>query len=183
MTRERMEQIVLMVLAMAVLLVGSFYAIVMPQWTRLQGVRTESQRVKTELADARAKVDGLPRLMQKCRVKEATVTSQERQFVGDGNFDAYLDLIKRCADGAGMSLGTVQLRGDVTVPRGPAFVEHWVTVDTKAPYHTIGAWIALLEKASPFVRVIGASVRTGDTRSGQHAATITIAFLAKHGTP
>jgi Tfp pilus assembly protein PilO len=183
MTREQIEQIILMVLAAAILLAGAFYAIVKPQWTRLQNVGTESAQVKAELAVAREKVDTLPRLMRQCRNIEEAVTRQERQFVGDGNFDTYLGIIKRCADAVGMSLGTVQLRSDVNVVRGKVFVERWVTFDTIAPYHTIGAWIAMIEQETPFVRMVSASVRGGDGLSGKHPATLTVAFLTINTKP
>jgi len=183
MTREQIEQMTLMVLAVAILLVGSFYAIVKPQWARLQRVSTESQQVKANLASARAKVDTLPSLMRQCRSIEAAVTRQERQFVGDGNFDTYLGVIKRCADAVGMSLGTVQLRTDVNVTRGAVFAERWVTVDTQAPYHTIGAWIAMMEQESPFIRVVRAAVNSGNDPSGKHPATLTVAFLTKSAKP
>ena len=183
MTREKIEQITLMVLAVAILLAGSFYAIVKPQWSRLQRVGTESQQVKTDLANARAKVDLLPRLMQQCRGIEATVTSQERLFIANGSLDACLEVIKRCADVVGMSLDTVQLRSDVNVPRGPAFLERWVTFDTQAPYHTLGAWIAMMEQEMPFVRVVSITMRSGDDATVKHPATLKVAFLVKSAKP
>ncbi len=183
MTREQIEQVTLMVLAAAVLLAISFYAIIKPQWSRLQQVTTEAQQVKTDLAAARAQVDLLPHLKQQCRSSDEAVTCQERLFVGDGKFDTYLGIIKRCADVVGMSLGTVQLRRDVNVPRGPAFLERWITIDTVAAYHTIGAWIAMMEQDMPFVRVVSVTVRSGDEPSGKHPATLTVAFLTKSAKP
>jgi len=183
-TRERIEQIALMVLAALVLLVVSFYLILRPQWSKLQRVQRDTEQVTTELDKARAQVDLLPRLQEQCKTLEATVARQEAQFVGNGTFDVFWELVKRCADQTGLQLANVRRRGDgVTVLRGPVYAEQWVVLDTTAPYHVIGEWISSVERASPFVRIVSITVKGSDQVRGMHSAEVTLSFLTRSISP
>jgi Tfp pilus assembly protein PilO len=181
--RERIEQITLMALTALLLLVLAFYLALLPQWNKLQRVQGDSAKTIAELDKARQHVGMLPLIRQQCKTLETSVAEQEQAFVGNGTFDGFWEVIKRCADQTGLQLANVRQRTDVRLQRSSSYAEQWIVLDTVAPYHVIGKWIDAMERVSPFVRIISIKVRSDEQTRGNHQAEITVSFLTRSAAP
>ncbi len=184
MKREQTEQIVLAVIGGLAVLVAAYYLVVRPQTAKLNTMAADAKRVETALSDAQRKVQALPRLRSACRALEQRVAQSDQRLIGNGSFDGFLTVIKDSADSASLALRNVRPRDTVpSVARGAEYYEHFVIVDTLAPYHTLGAWLAALEASSPYVRVHALNISSTPADGGTHPASVTIGFLAKQDAP
>lgn len=178
MTREQVEQLILAVVGGAALLVGAYYLALQPQMKKLRQMEADGTRVAQALAEAERKVQSIPRVKARCRSLEQYVMEAESELLGDGSFDAYLGILKATADAAGVTLQYVRPREvQAVIHHGEQYEEQVIVVDTRAPYHGIGAWLAGLEGTSRFVRVHAVSVVGGN--EGIHNASVTVGFLGK----
>lgn len=184
MKREQLEQIILAVIGGAAVLVTAYYLVIKPQTAKLSAMAADARRIETALSDAQRKVHALPRLKAACRALEQRVAAADQLLIGDGSFDGFLAVIKSSADAAQLELHHVRPRDTLpVVDRGPAYAEHFVIVDTSAPYHALGKWLAALEASSPYVRIHALSVSSSPVDGGIHPASVTLGFLAKRTTP
>jgi len=184
MKREQIEQIILAVIGGAAMLVAAYHLVIKPQMAKLSAMTTDAKRIDAALSDAQRKVSALPRLKSSCRLLEQRVAAADQLLIGDGSFDGFLTVIKSSADTASLELRHVRPRDSLpVVDHGTAYQEHFVVVDTVAPYHVLGAWLAALEATSPYVRVHALSISSTPADGGFHPASVTLGFLAKRSSP
>ncbi|MCX7847282.1 MAG: type 4a pilus biogenesis protein PilO [bacterium] len=182
MRREQAEQLVLTVIVGAAVLVTVYYTVLQPQWVKLRKMEEEGEQVASALAKAERTLQNLPRLKAACRRMEQQIARAGEQMVGDGSFDSFVGVIKANADAAGVALQYVRPRETVpVVEQGRSYEEHIIVVDTRAPYHGLGAWIAGLEGTSPYVRIHAVTVSGSGEGGGGHPASVTIGFLTPRG--
>lgn len=184
MKREQLEHISFAIIGGAAILGAAYYLVIKPQTAKLSSMAADARRVQAALEDARRKVQTLPRIKAATRALEQRVAAADPLLIGDGSFDSFLAIIKASADLAQLNLRHVRPRDILpVVDHGPSYQEHFVTVDTAAPYHALGKWLAALEASSPYVRVHALSVSSSPADDGSHTASITLGFLAKRSSP
>ncbi len=182
MTKEKQEQIMLMVLTVGALAVGGFQLVLKPGMATLATTNASIATNGEQIVAMQKEVNNIRIYQGKVDTLKAALTNAEARFVGSGSYYEFLDLIKNCATNAGMMVTHTELRSDVqNIKRGLNYVENWVTVGSSPRYHALGKWLAEMER-SPYLRIVECDITSGEGDEGMHAASVTISFLVNKGT-
>ncbi len=180
MKKEKLEQIIILVIAFAVVLYGSYTLVFKSKFNNLKEVSVKSKALNLELEKAKKEVRSLTRYKKKSKEIESKLTQLESELIRDDSFEFFLGIIKKLADSENVPLQKSTLVVNVkTLPENDDYAERWVTIETSAPYHSIGKLIAKLENYSPFIRIVEINIVSSGSSVKTHNLEFTVGFLVK----
>ncbi|GEM_PF-1397591 len=180
MNREKIQQILILVIGCAGIVYGSYALIIKSKFKKIKEISTKSKTVSTDLGKAKKEVKSLTKIKAKVKNLDAEVTRHERELISEDSFEFFLGIIKKLADSENIALQKSTLLDSVnTLPANEVYAERWVSVETSAPYHAIGKLIAKLENYSPFIRIVELNIVSSGSTIKTHNVIITVGFLVK----
>ena len=180
MKKEKLEQILILVIGCAAILYGSYALVFKSKFKKIKEVTAKSKVLNVDLEKANKEVRSLTRYKKKAKELESKVTKLERELIRDDSFEFFLGIIKKLADSENVALQKSTLIANVkTLPKNDDYAERWVTVETSAPYHSIGKLIAKLENYSPFIRIVEINIISSGSSVKTHNFEFIIGFLVK----
>jgi len=180
MKKEKTEQIIFLIMGCCVILYGSYALLFKSKLKKIKEITSKSKTLNSSIKKADKEIKGLIRYKKKTKELDEKVTKLERQLIQDDSFEFFLGIIKKLADSENIPLQNSTLSTNVkTLPENDNYVEKWVTVETSAPYHSIGKLITKLENYSPFVRIVEINIVSSGSFIKTHNLHLTIGFLVK----
>jgi len=183
MKKEKIEQILLLVIGCGIIFYGSYALIFKSKIKKLKAITSKSKTLNIDLEKADREVKSLAKYKKKARDLDSEVTQLERELIRENSFEFFLGIIKKLADSENIALQKSTLLDNVkTLPANDDYAERWVTVETSAPYHAIGRLISKLENYSPFIRIVEINIVSSGSSIKTHNVEITVGFLVKKNT-
>ncbi len=180
MKKEKIEQILILVIGCAAILYGSYALIFKSKFQKLKKVTKESKTLVTSIGKANTEVKSLARHKKKAKELDSNVTQLEQKLIQDDSFEFFLGIIKKLADSENVTLQKSTLITNVkTIPANDNYTERWVKIETSAPYHSIGKLISKLESYSPFIRIVQIKIVSSGSSIQTHNVEFTVGFLVK----
>jgi len=180
MEKEKIEQIIILVISCAVVLYGSYALVFKSKFKKIKTVTAKSKVLNADFTKASKEVRSLVRYKKKAKELETKTTKLERKLIRDDSFEYFLGIIKKLADSENVALQKSTLVSNVkTLPVNEEYAERWVTIETSAPYHSIGKLITKLENYSPFIRIVEINIVSSGNAIQTHNVNFTVGFLVK----
>ena len=180
MEKKKVERIVLMALLVVLVLVAGYFGVFEGQYKKWLKIRRNSEVTEKDLANAQRLKDSLPRARKQAEALTAQLREMDKNIIAGGEFSEFVAAIKNAADKAGLKLKNVRpVMGKTDIPRGPDYVERWISVEVIARYHVIGQALAHLEEEAPSVRVVDFKLHSSQDDTGIHPAQFTLGFIVK----
>ena len=182
MTKEKQEQMALILITFAALGLAGYHLVLKPGIAGLGRANEEIEKKRNEIAAMSGNIRRIPKLEIACNGLAVVLSNEESRLVGSGKYYEFLGLINNCATNAGMPAAQQQtLSGEKTIKRGNYYAESWVTMVCSPQYHSFGKWLAEIE-ANPYVRIVTFSINSTEADGGFHSAgDLIIGFLVKQG--
>jgi len=178
MTREQREQLILVVLFTAIACVVGFYLVVQPKMDEISKSTDKIEKQKAQYDNSTNTIALLPSIVAATNVDEVTVVTEEKRFLNTEESE-FAMIVNDSAAKAQMAPKIIKWN-ILDTPFGTSgkYAERSVKVGGAMTYHSLGKWLAEMEKMSPYIRVLGISVKRTDSY-GTNGTEVTLGVLVK----
>lgn len=168
--KTRENQILVAAAAAAVVFVAAYVAfLALPQVKAIIETQRKAASVRNDLAAADAAIGKTDAFRADIAKYNDTIDHYEKMLPAEKEIPALLENLSQMAKDAGVkivAITPVAVRDDRSA--GQIYQEIPILINAKSGYHELGRFIASLENAGRFMKVVDIQIRTGGVVSRQH---------------
>ncbi len=176
--KKNQKQIMIFLVLMAVLLVIVYFNFILtPQVTRVVHVVIEMSRQGADLKNAKRDILNVPKFKHAILSYKEKVDSYERMLPAEQEIPTLLENLSAMAKSSGVKIDSIMpvaKKEEKAQNAAQVYQEIPIRITAKSGYHELGAFVANLENAERFMKVVDISIRSNKQSPKRHDVEILV---------